>query len=75
MVSTTKLVRGLKITGFLAVIFLCEVLVALGILIFFLGAINDQPDAGVLGFIIAAGACYVIRCLLRPLYKVIETYP
>lgn len=72
MVSTAKLVRGLKIAGLLAVIFFCEVLLALGILIFFLGAINDQPDAGVLGFVIAVGAGYVIRCLFEPLYKVID---
>ncbi len=72
MVSTAKLVRGLKIAGILVVIIFCELLVALGVLIFFLGAINDQADAGVLGFVIAAVAGYVIRCLFEPLYKVID---
>jgi hypothetical protein len=72
VVSTAAIIRGLKIAGILAVIFLCELLVIIGCLAFVLGAINDQPDASVYGFIIAAFCGYMIRCLFEPLMKVID---
>lgn len=72
MVSAAAVIRILKITGILAVIAVCELWVIIGCLAFILGAINDQPDASVYGFIIAAFCGYMIRCLFEPLMKVID---
>jgi hypothetical protein len=70
--STAAILRGLKITGLLLVILLCDLLVVIGCLAFVLGAINDQPDASVYGFIIAAFCGYMILCLYDPLMDVID---
>ena len=72
MVSAAAIIRVLKIIGIVAVLFLCDMLVIIGCLMFVLGAINDQPDASIYGFIIAAACGYVIRCLFDPLMKVID---
>jgi hypothetical protein len=71
MVSAA-IIRGLKITGIIAVIAFCELLVIIGCLMFVLGAINDQPDASIYGFVIAAFCGYLIWCLIDPLMKVID---
>jgi len=52
--------------------FVVEMLMLIGVLCFFLGAYNDQPDASFFGFIIAAVCGYVLKCLFTPLDKVID---
>jgi hypothetical protein len=72
VVSTAVIVRGLKIAGILAVIILCDLLVVIGCLMFVLGAINNQPDASVYGFIIAAFCGYMVLCLYDPFMDLID---
>ena len=52
--------------------FVVEMLMLIGVICFFLGAYNDQPDASVYGFIIAAVCGYLLKCLFTPLDKVID---
>ncbi|MBZ5660038.1 MAG: hypothetical protein LAO08_06485 [Acidobacteriia bacterium] len=75
MVSSAKLVRGLKITGLWLLILLCTLAAAVGLLGFVLSAINDQPDGAVVTFILAAIAIKMIFWLLDPLVKLVETTP
>jgi len=62
----------LTIVGIILMMFACEVCVLIGILMFVLGAINDQFDASVLGFLIAVGCGWFIKCLIDPLDKVLS---
>lgn len=72
MASYPKLVRALKLTGIVLTMSVVEMLMLIGVLCFFLGAYNDQPDASFFGFIIAAVCGYVLKCLFTPLDKVID---
>jgi hypothetical protein len=68
----SAIIRALKISGILLTVLFCVICVVIGCLAFVLGAINDQPDASVYGFIIAAFCGYMILCLFDPLNKVID---
>jgi hypothetical protein len=70
VVST--IVRVLKIIGICLTVLVCVIFVVIGCLAFVLGAVNDQPDASIVGFIIAAFCGYMIYCLFDPLNKVID---
>jgi uncharacterized membrane protein YeaQ/YmgE (transglycosylase-associated protein family) len=72
MVSSAKLVRIAKAAGFWLMAIAFELIGSLGVLIFFVSAVTDDPEGGIAGFFLAVIGFRVTIWIIEPLMEAME---